>query len=182
MNSFGETQKILRYVMDMEHQYIATGDRLSKIYTPWIPFQCGEFLSFMYEIVAEIPGDKFMDVGCGPGTKMLLAQEMFGLTPYGIEIDKHMAQRASVLHPHHVIQGDVMKYATAWDDYDLIWLYRPLRDAEMELKLEHTIMNGMKPGAVLAGGQWEIDRPRHWITVIDDWENGKRGAWMKPAL
>src|SRR5579863_4157468 len=91
----GHIQRVLRWCQDEEHAYLSHGKRQDPVYLPWMPFQIGEFTSFMTEIVANCNGRSFLDVGCGIGTKMVIAKELFGLSPHGIEIDEHMAKRAS---------------------------------------------------------------------------------------
>jgi trans-aconitate methyltransferase len=125
-------------------------------------------------------GPRFLDVGCGPGTKMLLASRFFGLDAAGIEISPEMAGAAQAHGP--VTTGDALQVpAGTYGQFDLIWLYRPFRDPELEEKLEARIMDEMKPGAILAGGAWEhCPADSRWHTVVDDWEL-RRGAWMRPV-
>jgi SAM-dependent methyltransferase len=178
----GHVQRVLRWCQDEEHTYMSHGNRQDPTYLPWMPFQIGEFTSFMTEIVAEANGSWFLDIGCGIGTKMLLARELFGLDPHGIEVDIAMAKRASTKFPYAVICADALADFYAYTAADIIWMYRPFRNAELQDKLEAQVMESMKPGAILAGAKWQMDRPpKGWITVIDDWEL-KAGAWMKPGF
>jgi SAM-dependent methyltransferase len=177
-NAFRETARIIRDVQKTEHQWFAQGDPHSPT-LPWMPFQPAEFLSILFECVPELAGQAFLDVGCGPGTKMLLASHFFGLEVNGIEIDLVMGAAARKCGP--VWTADALQMAPGlYAAYDLIWLYRPFRDPVLEDKLEERIRNEMKVGAVLAGGQWETcPAELGWHPVVDDWEL-RRGAWMKP--
>lgn len=180
MNSdiFRAAQATIRVVQEDEQRWFRQGDPKSP-FNPWMPFQPAEFLSIVFECVPELQGREFLDVGCGPGTKMRLAQAFFGLAPCGIEIDPDMATAAAVVGG--VRTGDALNAPEGiYGNFDLIWLYRPFRDPELEEKLEARIMDEMKPGAILAGGAWETCPADHrWLTVVDDWEL-RRGAWMKP--
>ena len=148
----------------------------------WMPFQLADFAAMMVDVVQEAEGTKFLDVGCGPGTKVAMARLLFGLDASGIEIDTKMALEAAfLLTEGEVYNGD----ALYWDDgfysqFDILWLYRPFRSADLETRLEDRIRTEMKPGAILAGGAWETPCPSGWLTVVDDWEL-RRGAWRKPS-
>jgi SAM-dependent methyltransferase len=178
--SAAKTRAVVRHVHETEAHWFAQGDPQSPT-NPWMPFQPADFLSIMFDSVAELKGPEFLDVGCGPGTKMLLASHFFGLTAAGIEINPAMASAALGYGP--VVRGDALAMAPgSYAEYDLVWLYRPFRDPLLEEQLEVRIMSEMKAGAVLAGGSWETCPAQlGWITVVDDWEL-RRGAWLKPEL
>jgi SAM-dependent methyltransferase len=165
--------------MQTEHLYKSHGsNRQDPVYTPWMPFQVGEFMSIMAEVVAEANGARFLDVGCGPATKGTLAREIFGLDVAGIEVDLAMARVASAHST--VFAKDALDFED-YGSYDIIWLYMPFRDVHLEAELERKIMAAMKPGAILAGGGWETTDMTRWIPVVDEWD-APRGAWMKPAF
>jgi SAM-dependent methyltransferase len=178
LDIFTAAQKTIRNVQKEEHRWFAQGDPHSPT-LPWMPFQPAEFLSILFECVPELAGREFLDVGCGPGTKMLLARDFFGMEACGIEINPEMAAAAEAVGGVRV--GDALRVPDGvYENFDLIWLYRPFRDAQLEEQLEARIMDEMKPGAILAGAHWEICPADHrWIPVFDDWEI-RRGAWMKP--
>jgi SAM-dependent methyltransferase len=176
--SFLKAAAVIRDVQETEHRWFAQGDPKSPV-LPWMPFQPADFLSIVFECIPELTGREFLDTGCGPGTKMRLARHFFGMSCWGIEIDPAMADTA---RGHgNVICGDALQVPDGtYADCDLIWLYRPFRDPELEEKLEARIMDEMKPGAILAGGAWELcPADFRWHTVVDDWEL-RRGAWIKP--
>jgi SAM-dependent methyltransferase len=175
---FRTSVSVIRDVQETEHRWFAQGDPHSPT-LPWMPFQPADFLSIVFECVPELAGREFLDVGCGPGTKMLLASHFFGLSAWGVEIVPAMADAARSYG--NVMCTDALRLPPgSYDGMDLIWLYRPFRDKLLEEQLEARVMDEMKPGAVLAGGQWEHCPAEYgWITVVDDWEL-RRGAWMKP--
>ena len=174
---FATAGAVIRDVCATEHQWFLQGGPAS-VYLPWMPFQPGEFMSIMFECVPELKGREFLDVGCGPGTKMKLAAHFFGLAPCGIEIDEDMAAAAAVIGG--VRTGDALTVPDGiYENFDLIWMYRPFRDVQLERALEDRVTAEMKPGAILAGGAWETcPADRGWVPVFDDWEL-RRGAWQK---
>ncbi len=177
---FRDAAAVIRQVQLTEAAWFKQGDPRSP-YNPWMPFAPADFLWIAFECIPEMKGREFLDVGCGPGTKMLLARHFFGLEPSGIEIDPDMA-RAAQVHGGVRTADALLVAGGLYGNFDLIWLYRPFRDIAREAELEARIMDEMKPGAILAGGAWEICPADHgWIPVVDDWEL-RRGAWMKPVL
>lgn len=176
--AFLTTAAVIRNVQETEHRWLKQGDPMSPT-LPWTPFQPADFLSIVFECAPELKGRDFLDVGCGPGTKMLMARHFYGLEAHGIETDDAMGTEARS-------HGLVLRLDAAdtlpgfYGAYDLIWLCRWFRDPVPERRMEAWVMDEMKPGAILAGSGWEICPADHrWIPVVDDWEL-RRGAWMKP--
>jgi SAM-dependent methyltransferase len=169
---------VVRDVQETEHRWFSQGDPKSPT-LPWMPFQPADFLSIVFECIPEMKGRKFLDVGCGPGTKMLLAKQFYGLNVHGIELNPAMACVA--FKEGSVKTCDALQVpAGTYRAFDLIWLYRPFRDPQLEEELEARITDEMKPGAILAGGAWEHCPAEYgWPPVMDDWEL-RRGAWIKP--
>jgi len=175
---FLQAAAVIRKVQQAEHRWLRQGDPLSDT-VPWMPFQPAEFMAIMFDCTEQARGREFLDVGCGPGTKMLLARHFFGMEPCGIEIDEEMARAAEL--QGGVRTGDALLVPDGtYGSFDVIWLYRPFRKKDLEFKLEARVMHEMKPGAILAGGAWETcPADLGWIPVVDDWEL-RRGAWQKP--
>ena len=106
---------------------------------------------------------KFVDVGCGIGTKLLLANRLFyDLELYGIEkfpryvkIAKALFQDAHMM-PAEVIQADAL--TQSYKDYDIIYFYCPMFDMDKQLALEKQIIKTAKKGALfmvnLPKGKW----------------------------
>jgi SAM-dependent methyltransferase len=180
----GILQKTLRSVQEQEREWMLVGDRHNKITLPWMPFQPAEFLGIMFDVVAETNGPMFLDVGCGIGTKMQLAEEIYRLKVGGIEIDSEMADQAKARWPEAVWNWDALAPLAAplYRHADIVWLYRPFRDESHETLLEETVTRAMKPGAILAGGKWQMENPpAGWQPIVDDWDGGNKcGAWQKP--
>jgi hypothetical protein len=169
-------QDALNWVQKTEYDWLLTGDQ-KDVYTPWMPFQPADFIAIISECVAQVDGPLFLDVGSGPGTKMRLAQMLFGLTVHGIERNPQMAHAAVSECIGDCFIGDALEFSH-YGDYDLIWLYRPIKTPEFQRVLEQKIYAEARSGAIVAGGALE-HHPEGWITVLDDWDL-RRGAWKKP--
>lgn len=106
----------------------------------------------------------FLDVGCGIGTKLLLAELMFpGLKCEGIESHPTIAKVAWTLGARVKI-ADAFEY-DEYDRFDIVFAYRPCSDFDMESRLERRVMDCMREGAVLflVGGQ--VDPPASWESI-----------------
>lgn len=197
MSQFDDLAVMVKEVLKTEHEFLLHGPRHDPVTTPWMPYQPADFIGILWECLSELPTGWefgrpfFYDVGCGPGTKLRIAQELFGFRVGGIEIDKKMAGIARQhFGDYQVTCGDALNPPAPinWSPPDVIWLYRPFRDPVSETRLEQSIISGMKPGAILAGSSWEIDPGAlGWAPVVDDClisPDGKsqivRGAWKKP--
>jgi hypothetical protein len=146
--------------------------------TPWMPFPVPAFISLLFEALPEAPGDKFLEVGAGIGTKMELARELAGLDVTGIEVNAAYAGEAA-RRGLGVLIMDATDFAY-YGEYDLIWFNRVYRDADLQARLEKTIWDEARPGAVVMCANLE-NPPPGWIIVLDDWEI-RRGIWMKPLI
>lgn len=151
-------------------------------YTPWMPFELSEFIRMLAEALPEalddtLAGDKFLDIGCGPGSKMLAAREIFGLDVHGIEISAEMAAAARTMGLD-VDTADALAFA-GYGDYGIIWFNRPFRDPVQQAELEAVVWEQMAPGAVVMCANLEDRPPSSWFIILDDWE-ARRGIWFKP--
>lgn len=147
-------------------------------YTPWMPFPAAEFVTMLAEAITEADGGTFLEIGCGIGTRMLMADVIFGLDVQGIERVPEYVEQARQLGLQ-VKEAD----AAGWDgygNYDILWFNRPFRDRALEYQLERQVWEDMKPGAVVMCANLEAPPPSsRFAIVVDDWE-ARRGVWMKP--
>ncbi len=96
---------------------------------------------------------RFIDVGCGGGTKVVTASKFFDYA-VGLEYDPGYAAAARQLveqpnfHNCSVIEGDALEYSD-YNSFDVIFFYRPMRHVEMLRKLEDRIVRLARPGAIL---------------------------------
>ncbi|MEX0312043.1 MAG: hypothetical protein AB3N17_17550 [Tateyamaria sp.] len=121
---------------------------------------------------------RFLDVGSGGGTKVLAATTCFDQCD-GLEYEQDTVETGqrllSILSPEtcRLMHGDATEF-DGYGDYDVIYFYRPLADAEGALRMEGKMFEQAKPGTVLvvAGGLFSenlaargIQRLSHHIYV-----------------
>lgn len=106
---------------------------------------------------------RFIDVGCGGGLKVLSALEFFDEAT-GLEFDPAYVDAARDLldkaaaEDARIVHGDALEF----DDYgafDVIYLYRPIRDTEKLWALEERIAASAAPGTLLIA-PYEMFAPR----------------------
>jgi len=96
---------------------------------------------------------RFLDVGCGGGTKVYAATRYFG-TADGLEYDPGYAaaaqQTLQVLGASSstVFLADALAF-DAYSEYDVIYFYRPLRSNELLEKMEKYIIRQASVGTIL---------------------------------
>jgi SAM-dependent methyltransferase len=144
---------------------------------PWMPFPMSAYILLLDEAFLAAPGNRFLDVGAGVGSKMLRARDTYGLDITGIEIVPEYAAEAGRAGLD-VRLGDALDFRD-YGDYDLIWLYRPFRDPGLQADLERIIWDQMAPGAIVmcAGLEAPPPSPQFW-PELDDLEL-KRGIYRK---
>jgi hypothetical protein len=121
---------------------------------------------------------RFLDIGSGPGSKMLIAQELFCLDACGFDrVPEYVAAAAEL--GLNVTEADALEWG-GYGDADLIWFHRPLRDPVRQFTLEQQVWKDMAPGAVVICANLEAP-PAGFVTVLDDLE-ARRGILMKPPL
>jgi SAM-dependent methyltransferase len=176
------TRDSLKNMYDEDHKWFVPS--LTKGDDPrlgYLPYQLSDFIAVLAEATAQAEGNRFIDIGCGPGVKMAVASLLFGYKCDGIEYNPDMAFRAGQIDvgdETDIWIDDALTSGINYGEYDVLWLYRPFRDASQEQQLEERIHSEMKEGAILAGGAWELKPPGEWDIVVDDWEC-RRGAYKK---
>lgn len=96
---------------------------------------------------------RFLDVGCGGGTKVIMASSFFGQTD-GLEYDEGYFQSAQATFAQigpansQIIHGDALKFEN-YIDYNVIYFYRPIADPVHRLEMEDRITQNAKKGTIL---------------------------------
>jgi len=107
------------------------------------------------------PTKKFLDVGCGTGLTLHIARAL-GFDAYGIETDEAALSLLQSTHgiTDRIIIEDALKYSN-YKDYDVVFMYRPFNNEDLQRQLETHIMASMKQHGILI--------PQHLIAVKDVW-------------
>jgi len=129
----------------------------------FVPFPCGFFVDTLLDAFFYLGQDrskKFLDVGCGLGTKVMLASSLFDA--YGIDCDERYVTTANSININRVGLADALTF-DRYDQFDFIYYYRPIKDSEKYRDLEMKIHKEMKPGAIVAPMHTEYD----WINCQD---------------
>lgn len=91
---------------------------------------------------------RFLDVGCGIGNILLVA-EQYGFDVYGLEKDAYPCSLAKeLIGKERIWQEDAFAF-NRYNDFDVVYFFRLLPDAEPQARLEKMIEERIKPGAIL---------------------------------
>ena len=114
---------------------------------------------------------RFIDIGCGIGNIMLLA-EMMGFSVFGIEKDTPSFETAKdLIGAEHVSQEDIWQFDHL-DKYDLIYYFRPFCEKDTQLRFEKRIEDRIKPGSALIANRKmgeSIDSDSRFMRLSVDW-------------
>lgn len=173
-----DVRDLLTTVRQIERQWqkqVDVGDQ--QMFTGWMPSDVAQFLVLLIEAIAEAPGNSFLEVGCGPGTKMMLAQGLFGLDVTGFDrVPEYVV--AAKEHGLNVAECDAFDFQ-AYGKFDIVFFNRPFRDREVQRDLEKLVYSKVRRGAVVIAMNLETQPPdSKYLVVTDDWES-RRGVWLK---
>jgi len=110
---------------------------------------------------------RFLDVGCGGGTKVFAATRYFRQAD-GLEYDRGYADSArrtlQIIGASNskIIHDDALNF-DSYSDYDVIYFYRPLRDDALLQKMEQCIIRQARPGTILVAPHGSLLKPRPGI-------------------
>ncbi len=147
----------------------------------WQPYDLGGFAVLLEQVLPYVPQGRqtFLDVGCGIGTKCLVAAQ-YGLAASGVERVSAYAAAARELGVSVTVAD-----ARTWDgygDYGLVYLNHPLICGEGcndEAALERRVQDMMSPGAILLSVNYDLmpGCPAHPATQPCDDSCGRQGSW-----
>lgn len=157
---------------------------------PFLPFPIPRFITMLADAVMAAPTrwsasaqehgavvPTFIDVGCGPGTKIRLAEQMFGLDGYGIDIvPAFVAEAQSCGVKAGLI--DAFEF-NSYDAFDIVFANRPSTQQD---ELEKLICGAMRDGAVLMGANWRHQPAEFGLEpVAVEYGRPVCGVWRKPV-
>lgn len=117
---------------------------------PYIQLYPSAFEQMVKPLLAVDSVHKVIDVGCGGGDK-LYAFHLLKPTAHitGVEYDPTLVACARYMCPFaDVIHGDAL--AHDYSEYDLIYMYCPLSDPDLQAALQARVMMQMHDDAILA--------------------------------
>jgi trans-aconitate methyltransferase len=173
-----DVRDLLTSVRQIERQWqkqVDVGDQ--QMFTGWMPSDVAQFLVLLIEAIAEAPGNSFLEVGCGPGTKMMLARDLFGLDVTGFDrVTEYVV--AAKEQGLNAAECDAFDFG-AYNKFDIVFFNRPFRDRPTQAKLEKHVYSKIRRGAVVICMNLETQPPGDkYLVVTDDWES-RRGVWLK---
>ena len=102
-------------------------------------------------------GFTFLDVGCGTGNVLLIA-EQFDFDVYGIEKDEYPCAIArQLIDEPKILQQDIRSYKE-YDKHDVVYYFCPFSEGEQQRKFERFLEDEMKPGAILIANHKRSER------------------------
>ena len=169
---------VLRSVQQADAKWMSRGEgRDNPDSTPWMPFPLFDFIALVAESLPAITSSNFLEVGCGIGTRMLVARDFFGLDTHGFDrVPEYVKEAQS--QGLSAETADALEYPH-YGDFDLIWFNRPFNNASMQSRLEGKVWNDARSGAVVICANLLEQPPSQWWMVLEDWEV-RRGIWQKP--
>jgi hypothetical protein len=123
------------------------------------------------------PAPRFLEVGCGPGTKLVIAEKVFGLDAGGFDYNSDYVRDANELLQSKGCKGgaflaDARTVNAPYNIADVIWLNRPFVHLELTKDLEKMVLDRMHPGAYIVLGNYACDpeklRQLGWQVIAED--------------
>lgn len=117
----------------------------------------------MYREITKLErAPRFFDAGCGIGTKMALAEEMFVWEANGVDLyEEYINVARNELGLEFAWVGDLRRNEPPWSVYDIVMISRPFKDDEEEEAWERKVHASMRPGAVLIATHAAV-KPYSW--------------------
>ncbi len=119
------------------------------VYHAWHPLPYWLFLDGIRPAIEATEGKRFLDVGCGLGTKLAIMHQL-GYEVHGIERHEPYVTAAKELLNE---QAANITHADAFDipnfDADIVYMYRPGKTDEIEETLERHVADHVAAGTVL---------------------------------
>lgn len=134
--------------------------RMKKGEYPYIPYDLSSFITSLQNAKGLLDPNKahpkFLDVGCGLGTKLLLANRL-GFAAFGIEKDRHYVKVAKHLVGKSC--GVECRDALTFDykGFDVIYFYCPLCQKNLQVALEARIIETASPGTLFIPKLYQND-------------------------
>jgi protein-L-isoaspartate O-methyltransferase len=116
---------------------------------------------------------KFLEVGCGVGTKLTMVSKLFGLDVTGFDYNEVYCQAAIDLLTAkgctnwHVTRRDALEVYAEYQEADIIYLNRPFVHLLKQEALERLVFAAMHRGAYVILGNY-ASTPEGWQQIAED--------------
>jgi trans-aconitate methyltransferase len=109
---------------------------------------------------------------------MMLARDLFGLDVTGFDrVPEYVT--AAQQQGLNVADCDAFDFQ-AYGKFDLVFFNRPFRDRPTQRNLEKLVFSKIRRGAVVIAMNLENPPPdSKYFPIVDDWESGHRGVWLR---
>jgi SAM-dependent methyltransferase len=124
----------------------------------YVALGLGEFLSGLEVCAASTKGRRFLDVGCGIGRSMLIAQ-LLGWDVTGIEHYAPYAEVARRLVPEATVLECEAEQFDRYEEFDAVYSFRLCVDDDDQNALEQMVIGRMRPEAVIFLGHRVLTAP-----------------------
>jgi hypothetical protein len=148
MDSFSLRYQILINTLEkLEKQYISSIP-YDEIKYNYIPYEIKVFLNILsdiYETTKDMKNPKFIDIGCGIGTKVLIASNLFDA--YGIDCNQNLIDISKIIGCKNTSCCDIFDYD--FSQFDILFYYRPFYDDKIYETFENKIYTETKVGSII---------------------------------
>lgn len=148
--------------MEISESARVLGEAIDRLERAWLPaellphsdffaYQPTSIQTFMEDLeVAQrfAPGKQWMEIGCGIGTKLIIASQC-GFSVHGIEVREQYIAVAKHLCPEAKYEVADARYYDGYAAFDVIHCYRPIISEEGQHSLEEHLTKQMRRDAVL---------------------------------
>lgn len=149
----------------------------------FVPMGTNPILDILYELYNHMGGHKykhsFLDIGCGIGNIVLLANEI-GFDAYGLEYNSKIYNIAKrIISSHHIFKGNMTSFKD-YGKYDILYYYLPMADGEAMTKFATKLAKAVKPGAyIIPDGVEYVFNESEEFENIRLTSNGYRSVYRK---
>jgi len=180
----GEDRNLINELVGLE--YVSTDNQTdgdSWMFKPYPISMLGKLICAIRDDSERIHSGSiptFLEVGCGPGTKLLMVNKVFNLAVIGFDYNPQYCNDArALLESRDCLYWEVeeldafdQRAADLYEDADIIYLNRPYVHLEKQALLEAKVFSHMKPSAYIILGNYATDIDRidatMWRKVAED--------------
>lgn len=113
------------------------------------PLPTAEFLRQLGEAMELTEGRRFLDLGCGIGRNLAIAHQL-GCSVVGVDrYQPYLAVASDLVPEARLVHANILELDKTDLAADIVHMYRPAVDEELELELERHVEDRLASGTVL---------------------------------